>query len=261
MTRVLLIVCALCGVVAFAAGRPPVATFIRGPLGPAPSSLLTDLVAYWQLDEASGNRSDSHSNGITLGDTNTVSSTTGLISALAADFENGNNEYLDTADSATLSLGSDTDFTITAWVKLESVVGSTRAIVGKRTGTVAADSEIFVGANTDENILFRVGNATTFVDLVNTNIMATGTWYFVACWHDGVGNTVNVQVNNGTVASSAWTGGTFDGTGNFQIGTIAASTTGDWDGLIEGVGYWKRVLTSDERTSLYNSGAGLDYPF
>lgn len=243
------------------AARPPVTAFIRGPVAPAGSSLLTDLVGYWKLNEASGARADSHSNGITLADSNTVSSATGIISALAADFENGNNEYLEAADSATLSLGADTSFTITAWVKLESVVGSTRAIVGKRTGTVAADSEIFVGANTDENILFRVGNATTYLDVVNTNVMATGTWYFVACWHDAVANTLNVQVNDGAVASGSWSGGTFDGTGIFQVGTIATSTTGDWDGLIEGVGYWKRTLTSGERTSLYNSGAGLDYPF
>ncbi len=261
MTRTLAIIFALCGLVSFAAGRPPVATFIRGPLGPAPSSLLTDLVAYWQLDEASGNRSDSHSNAITLGDTNTVSSTTGIISALAADFENGNNEYLDAADSATLSLGSDTSFTLSAWVKLESVVGSTRAVIGKRNGTLAEDTELLVGATTSETILFRVGNDTTYVELTDTNVMATGTWYFVVCWHDGPNDTVNIQFNNGTVTSTAWTGGTFDGSGNFQIGTIAASTTADWDGLIEGVGYWKRVLTADERTELYNAGAGLDYPF
>lgn len=261
MTKQIILICLLVAAAFLAFANPPVTLFIRGPIAPAGSSLLTDLVGYWKLNEASGARADSHSNGITLSDSNSVTSATGIISALAADFENGNNEYLETADSATVSLGSDTSFTITAWVKLESVVGSTRAIVGKRTGTAAADSEIFVGANTDENILFRVGNASTYLDVVNTNVMATGTWYFVACWHDAAANTLNVQVNDGTVASGSWSGGTFDGTGRFQVGTIATSTTGDWDGLIEGVGYWKRTLTSDERTSLYNSGAGLDYPF
>lgn len=34
-----------------------------------------------------------------------------------------------------------------------------------------------------------------------------------------------------------------------------------WDGLIDEVGLWGRALTSGERTTLYNAGAGLAYPF
>ena len=33
------------------------------------------------------------------------------------------------------------------------------------------------------------------------------------------------------------------------------------DGLIDEVGLWRRVLTPAERTTLYNCGAGLTYPF
>ena len=33
-----------------------------------------------------------------------------------------------------------------------------------------------------------------------------------------------------------------------------------WDGLIDEVGFWKRILTAQEKTNLYNAGAGLAYP-
>ena len=43
---------------------------------------IADLLAWWQLDEASGNRADSHTGGYTLTDNNTVTTAQG-----GADFE------------------------------------------------------------------------------------------------------------------------------------------------------------------------------
>ena len=34
-----------------------------------------------------------------------------------------------------------------------------------------------------------------------------------------------------------------------------------YNGLIDEVGFWHKVLSQSEVTSLYNSGAGLAYPF
>jgi hypothetical protein len=34
-----------------------------------------------------------------------------------------------------------------------------------------------------------------------------------------------------------------------------------FDGMIDEIGVWSRALTSGEVTQLYNSGAGLQYPF
>jgi len=54
-----------------------------------------------------------------------------------------------------------------------------------------------------------------------------------------------------------------DSAGNFTLGAIYSGGTpeGFFDGMIDEVGVWSRLLTSDEVTTLYNAGAGLSYPF
>lgn len=78
---------------------------------------------------------------------------------------------------------------------------------------------------------------------------------------DAAGDTANIQVNNGTPDSAA-TSGTAPNTSaaEFRIGAREyAGFEGYFDGLIDQVGIWKRVLTAQERTDLYNAGAGLSY--
>jgi hypothetical protein len=70
-----------------------------------------------------------------------------------------------------------------------------------------------------------------------------------------------IQINNGT--PQAWSYGaviprTF--TGDYRVGSN--QDFGEKaSGLIDSVGFWKRVLSSGERTTLYNSGNGIEYPF
>jgi hypothetical protein len=70
---------------------------------------------------------------------------------------------------------------------------------------------------------------------------------------------VNVCANDGAVASTSTSGqAPVTGASDFNIGRRQA---GDFytDGLIDQVGIWKRKLTSDEITYLYNSGNGRSY--
>ena len=81
-------------------------------------------------------------------------------------------------------------------------------------------------------------------------------------WHDAASNTTNIQVNDGTVDSVSHSGGVYNGTADFALGALFIGTPSyHFDGLVDEVGFWKRVLTSQERTDLYNSGSGLEYPF
>ena len=61
------------------------------------SSLFDDLVAYWNLNETSGDRADATGNGHTLTDNNTVGYATGKINN-AASFVAANSGYLSIAD-------------------------------------------------------------------------------------------------------------------------------------------------------------------
>ena len=224
-------------------------------------SLLTSLESYWNLDEASGNAVDSHGS-------NTLAETSGTIAAATGpggvsgsrDFEAGDTEYLTIADNASLSTG-DIDFTIAAWVQFESL-GANRSIVSKyNTGTVR-EYWLLYALSTDR-LTFTVSNdgtATTPVPADSLGAPSTGTWYFVVAWHDAAANTTNIQVNDGAVDSVSYSSGVLDGGALFSFGaTNSGAGTNHHDGLIAKVGFWKRVLTSGERTQLYNSGTGLLY--
>ena len=63
-----------------------------------------------------------------------------------------------------------------------------------------------------------------------------------------VNNEAGISINAGTPATTAWLNGRPDGAGDFEIGGSQgqANSTG-WPGRIDEVGFWKRVLTADER--------------
>lgn len=218
-------------------------------------ALIDNLISYWKLDEASGNALDAHSTNH-LTDNNTVGSAAGKINN-GRDFEASNTEYFSLADNAALSTG-DIDFSLTAWVNLESV-GAQRAIVGK--WNISANREyLLLYDNTADRLEFWVshdGGATVSIASWSA-APSTATWYFIAAWHDAAANTLNIQVNNGTPVSVSHTSGVFNGNSDFRVGEIQGASV-PFDGLIDEVGFWKRVLTTPERTALYNSGNGLAY--
>ena len=219
-------------------------------------ALADNLIAYWKLEEASGTRNDSHSNALHLTDNNTVTQATGK-QGNAADFEASNGEYLSRVDSATLSMG-DIDFTVLLWVNAESL--GSNYVIGQYGGAGARSWEIQHTGSRFHFFVSNDGTVTNWVTANNLGAPSTATWYLIIAWHDAAANTINIQVNNGTVDSGGHTTGVFNSAEDFRIGT--AEVGGPfWDGLIDEVAIWKRVLTSDERTQLYNGGSGMTYPF
>ncbi len=224
-------------------------------------SLLTSLISYWKLDEASGSRADAHGSN-TLTDNNTVGSATGKIGD-AADFELSNSEYLSHASNSDLETG-DIDWTFAAWVNADSLSAGFQTILSKD-ATAAREYLIYYedGSTNRFSVAVFVGVSTVVLRADTLGAASTGTWYYVVIWHDSTADTINIQVNNGAVDSSA-TGGSLNAAtaAEFRVGgraTIASLIP--WDGLIDEVGFWKRTLTTQERTDLYNAGVGFTYPF
>lgn len=209
---------------------------------------LTDgLISYWKLDEASGTRNDSHgSNHLT--DNNTVASATGIINS-AADFEADNSEYLSHTDNTDLSTG-DIDFSLSFWVKAETLSGF--------------PVPICKGDNGDREYILYFSSGVPQWEVNGSTVswgaaLSTGTWYHIVVWHDSVSNLVGIAVNNGTPVTASDGSGGRDTIRDFWIGTSLNQSL-YWDGLIDEVGFWKKVLSSGEITSLYGGGAGLAYP-
>ena len=234
----------------------PVGNLVSAASSPA-DNLNSNLISWWTLDEATGSFLDSRGSNDTT--TRTCGSATGKIGN-AASVGNTTADYAEITSNSTLQTG-DIDFTVCCWVYLNS----------------ASNYNIFVakddGSNRDLLLLCDApGDGGTFrfsvytptdirVSSTSLGTPSTGTWYFLCAWHDAAADMAYLQVNNGTIDSQA-TGGSLYPAGYAawtfgQLGGGAYSLT--LDGRVDEVGFWKRVLTTGERTALYNAGSGVTY--
>jgi hypothetical protein len=216
-------------------------------------SLLTNLTAYYKMNEASGNALDAvGSNDLT--DTNSVGSTTGKVGN-ARSFVVANSTFFNRASNSTMQTG-DIDFTIALWVNLASK-SAQRNIMGRWASGGNFEYLLYydLGSNTFTFVI-NVNGSDFFGNVGSNNFGSptVGDWNHVVVWHDSVNNELGISVNANTPNTQGWSFGVFAGSADTRIGETM-------DGSIDEVGFWKRVLTSQERTDLYNSGAGLTYPF
>lgn len=238
---------------------------IIGVFTKVPASLKNNLISWWTLDEFSDGtiavpRADSAGTNH-LTDNNTTPSTTGVVN-LATQHTNATPDWLSHVSNADLQTG-DIDFTFATWVYLDNKA-TVQMFISKDDG-VAANREYFLtynnGPDRFEFYVFRPVGVAVTVQANTLGVPAIATWYCIICWHDATANTVNIQVNNGAVDSVA-SGGALQAAGNsiFQLGKREFVANQDpLDGRLDEVPFWKRILTADERTALYNGGNGIGH--
>lgn len=224
--------------------------------------VLTNLISHWDLNEASGTRSDSHGSNH-LADTNTVTSAAGKLGN-AAVFASANSERLTIADNASLSIGAGVSFAFAGWVKL-TTKSATMSIVGKSTGSAAtAEYELSYNQAADR-FRFSISDGATLssVDADALGSPSTGTWYFIVCGYNASTQKSFIQVNNGTTNSLAGThAGAQNGTNGFALGAQNSSGTNHLNGQLDSWSFWKqRVPGAAEAAGLFNAGGAFDYPF
>jgi hypothetical protein len=214
---------------------------------------VTNLVAWWRLDETSGIRYDTHGDS-DLTSNNTVGYGTGL-KGNAASFTiaatPANQKSLSAPDSASLSTGN-IDFTLVANVYLSSTSGNA-VIIDKSDNASAYDYRIAYNPGT--GFRFRVGSGDAYVD---SGDVPPNAWHTVIAWHNAANNTINIQVNNGTPKTVPYSAGTTDTTRPLSIGALPDGGAG-LNGRLDEVAFYKRVLSAAERTWLYNDGKGRMY--
>ena len=233
------------------------------PIGDA---LRADAVAYWKMDEASETRVDATGNGNDLTPMNTPSGTTGKVGN-GVGLTATSTQYLKRADNADLSTGQ-TDFTFTFWVKFNSlpVLGERQDIIIKRfevyepVEEITLEYEIYIATFDPGGTLFSYSSSDPVksLDLPSSPEAQVDTWYFVEVAFDwGTPPTASMRINNGspnTYSEPDYVGA--DNAGDFNIGYDSFYARGAVDGIVDEVGFWKRLLTTDERSYLYNSGNG-----
>jgi hypothetical protein len=215
--------------------------------GAAASSLLTDLVSYWKLDETSGTRFDSVSAN-NLSDIDTVGFATGKIGN-AAEFTGTN--YLST--NTVLSSGP---FSVSFWMNSDTVTRPSARIIARYGNGVPAD-QAWRASLRDDNAVITVGSTTLSIP----NIASAATWHHFSFWYNDVAQEIGIQFDT-TIQTTPQTTGYVNTNVDFTIGTLAGGPSSvSFRGLVDEVGVWSRVLTAAERTQLYNGGAGITYPF
>ena len=221
--------------------------------------LKTDLVAWWDLEEESGTRYDAHgSNDLT--DNNTVSRGTGIVD-YGGDFEESNTEYLSSADTADLSMGSSVSPTFACWVKFESFSDAESAIMRKWSSGTNEEYILYYVTGTTNRFRFYWndggGYPWPYVNADTAGQASTDAWYYVVAWKDAT--NVNISINNGSADTTATDNSGNSGSDAFYIGSHGSDSNTSVDGIIDSCAIWKRNLTANERTWLYNEGNGREY--
>lgn len=227
-------------------------------------SLIDGLIHYWTLDEASGTRADSVG-GAHLTPVNSPTVVAGKIGN-AVDLEEDSTQYFESSEIIDWS----GDFTFACWVKAEELPAVTFYNTLVHDGGVydGCGVEIKNSFNGDLAFIFFRGNPPPPYDycITHASEMATvGNWDLFIATHDATAKKIEASSfgDDGVLRkfsnTYAWTNAASHAQ-NFRLG-VKRDGTQSWDGLIDEVGIWNRVLSDDELTSLYNNRDGLAYPF
>jgi hypothetical protein len=239
-----------------AAGR----IYRSSSLGTA-NALATSFIAGWEFENSGNLGLDSGTNALNL--TNSASPVTqnagGAVGA-AGNFVRASSQCLTYADNALLKTGS--SFTWAGWFYLDSKpAASNQDPIGK--GSVAGGSHNYFlrYATTADRFLwgFLKSDSSGYA-LVTANTFGAlnlTTWYFVVCWYDAVAAKLYISVNNGAADETATALGPIQTTDAFAIGRLGAYNGNYWNGRLDQIMFWKQALSATDRTSVYNSGAGI----
>lgn len=212
----------------------------------------TNLVSYWNFDEASGNLKDQvGSNDGT--NTNVTQNQTGLIDK--AYTYNTTNSHTTLTNVNTFIQNSETS--VSVWVYPTTVDATNRIIWTTNNNSTTSTIELRL-MQSNANLRFW-GYAGSYQFQLNTDVLTANAWSnIVTTMKD---NNVNIYING--VWKAGDTSSTLPTTGATAsyFGLHDLATENRFAGKIDETGVWSRILTQSEIAELYNSGSGLTYPF
>lgn len=234
------------------------------------SSLLVGLFAYWKLDEISGNIVDLVS-GLDMIGYNAPGKSLGKLYSTAREFMRTSEQYFQISGANGMSdvTGS---FSVAWWeypFSYTGVTGSYNAIVGTGGNPWYGGWEVI--HTHDGSIVWYLCD-TLGPDCWWTEhtgrIPMLNAWNFSVFTYDPSTGAITYRLNELPEQTYAWSTGSLKGVTNLAASLPSigkdpnpATIVHCYDGLIGPMMMWTRPLTPNERIDLYNSGAGLAYPF
>jgi len=224
-------------------------------------ALTDNLSAYYKFD-SNANDSSGTNNG-------TVSGATSVSGKINNAYSFDGNDYISVNDNDSLDInGNGTSISISAWLFVPSSIntGANMMISKGQEGANARNYTFFVTATTTKFVMEFRAVASNGRSHKTTTEFDRNAWYHVVvtCSH---GDSVPIiYVNN--VSQSLTATDTASSTYQFVSNSSPlyfgrdANGSNPFIGTIDEVGLWKnKILTSDDVSTLYNSGNGLTYPF
>ena len=228
-------------------------------------SILNKLVAFYELEEASGARANAVGSATLSEVGGAVESAAGRIGQ-GATFLKSPGHYLATSIRP-FTLG-DFDLNATLWMRPTLAVSG-----GDYHGVVSYNpwsGGFQVGYNYDGAAFANLSNG--YQQPLGITIHAAGSvplnqWSFIVLRFDAVNDVVYIQSNGGAMASAGWANGMrADAEGvPLSIGHFKAGQFSTFQGEIDQVGIWLSppgggaFLSTDDTGWLYNAGAGRSY--
>lgn len=232
------------------------------PFGEAPPTLTTSLISYWPLSEASGS-----ANAVDSADSNTLTqeNTPAALAGGYREFNSASSEDFVHASNSSLQTG-DIDFTIAISFYLYDLT-TVQTLLSKYGDTTDLEYALFfLGAvDATRRFAFVVDDASqneTVLLADSAGPPAVNTLYHLAAWHDATNNVLGIEVSgvSDTVGYSAGLAAT---SAPFRIGALGDTPGLFADGKGQKAAFWKRVLSSAERVTFFDTGipasvAGFD---
>lgn len=208
----------------------------------------TGLVAEYSFNENTGtNAMDTSGNNVTATLSNAPTWVTGAKGS-ALDF-NGTNQYVG-RPIGNLNLTGN-KVTVSAWFKADVTTGLRRIVTAQPVET--SGEEKFSLLINDNKLQFWIG--TTIDGLLEIPFTSTGSWQHVVGVYDGVNMLIYL---NGAFASSTSKSGNLRSSASsaFQIGRYGPTWGQYFDGAIDEVRVYDRVLSESEIAQIYSYTAG-----
>ncbi|MDR3582208.1 MAG: prepilin-type N-terminal cleavage/methylation domain-containing protein [Candidatus Pacebacteria bacterium] len=203
------------------------------------------LMGYWPMDEGNGSTTIDQSGGGNGGTwagtpagTNGTYYSGGKVGSYAGYFNGGD------SISVPGSLHRTGSWTISLWANVS--VASWSEIIGKSSGGNAG-AEFYIQGDPSQVLYAIVGDGTNGPSMMRS-YSALGTWVFIVGWYDATAQTINISVNNSapSTAAAVLSAG-FTNTTPVSIGA-------GYQGLLDDIRLYNRVLSSAEIAALYNAG-------
>ena len=223
-------------------------------------NLLTDIAAYWKLDETSGiDVYDSYVNGVTL--TAMADASINSLGKIGKSIFFSSSQYLSNeSGGCPIVINGNNEWSFSTWfyaTTLPSIKGT-----ASRFHTIRTNLGYFIGGiHTDDKLLLYITNSAGDVfDARGLTTIQLNAWNHAVLIANNGNLKIYLNGNDDTSGSPTYTG-TLDigkSDGLLQIGT-----SGDvyFAGKLDEVGIWNRALTSVDVSLLYNKGYGNSYPF